>query len=379
MGDLDIWFGSTKDSQSPAPTTNLSAGDGFNIVPKTGLYWYKNTSSKVNVTPQSYANGEDNERRVTGGTLAGYFSFRDKYVGEYKEKLDTLSQELIWETNLQHSQGAGLTAHSLVQGTYGVESSSFALGSDECGLTFGNKLSSGSSMLYIYSSTDDSLVDFGALDFSSNAGQQNFDPDVHSLQDVADAFNRTFGSYLSASIVNNKLQVNANSGYQFQFGSDTTGLMGALGINTYFQGDSAANIELTSSVTSDTDFICAGHVNGAGEVNEGDNTVALNIADLATTKVEIKSTTGGTTNQTLLEYYNALVGTVGTDTATAKFNANYQETLAEDLDTRQQEISGVSIDEELTQLIKYQHSYTAAAKLITTADQMMQTILGMKQ
>jgi len=42
-------------------------------------------------------------------------------------------------------------------------------------------------------------------------------------------------------------------------------------------------------------------------------------------------------------------------------------------------VSKVSIDEEMTNLIKYQNSYGAAAKVITTVDQMMQTLLGIKQ
>ena len=39
----------------------------------------------------------------------------------------------------------------------------------------------------------------------------------------------------------------------------------------------------------------------------------------------------------------------------------------------------MNLDEEMANLIKYQHSYTAAAKLITTADQMLQTLLGLKE
>ena len=61
------------------------------------------------------------------------------------------------------------------------------------------------------------------------------------------------------------------------------------------------------------------------------------------------------------------------------FNEQYNTALADDLDTRASAISGVNLDEEMTNLIRYQHSYTAAAKLITTADQMLETILGLKQ
>jgi flagellar hook-associated protein 1 FlgK len=86
----------------------------------------------------------------------------------------------------------------------------------------------------------------------------------------------------------------------------------------------------------------------------------------------------GISNQTIVKYYDSLVATVGTDTAAAKYNYAYKQTLAQDLDDRQQATSGVNLDEEMTSLIKYQHAYTAAAKLITTADQMLQTLLSLK-
>lgn len=83
--------------------------------------------------------------------------------------------------------------------------------------------------------------------------------------------------------------------------------------------------------------------------------------------------------ETLSGFFNAIVSSVGADTAASKFNAQYQDALAQDLDRRQQEVSGVNLDEEMSNLIKFQHSYTAAAKLISTADQMLQTLLGLKQ
>ncbi len=86
----------------------------------------------------------------------------------------------------------------------------------------------------------------------------------------------------------------------------------------------------------------------------------------------------GTTSQTLLEYYNSLVGNVGTDTAAAQYNYQFNKALADELDNRQQQAMGVNLDEEMANLIKYQHAFTAAAKLVTTADQMMQTLLSLK-
>jgi len=70
---------------------------------------------------------------------------------------------------------------------------------------------------------------------------------------------------------------------------------------------------------------------------------------------------------------------VGVDTENAKFNYDFESALAKELNNRQLEVSGVNLDEEMSNLVKFQHSYQAAAKMISTADQMWQTVLGLKQ
>ncbi|MBI9112202.1 flagellar hook-associated protein FlgK [Maridesulfovibrio ferrireducens] len=382
VDDLKIWFG-TADDSGAVPANDFTKGDRFTVVPKSALYWVQNTSTKENITPQTSFSGQDDNRRLCGGTLTGYFSFRDEHVGKYKSRMDALANEMIWQTNRIHSQGSGLKAHTSMEGTYSVTTDDTALGSGSSGLAFADKLESGNAMMYFYDSTTGELASsasFGPLDFSGiiPPGIENFDPDQHSMNDVVSAINDTFGTYVNASVVNHKLQLNAKQGYEFQMGTDTSGLYAGLGLNTYFSGSSASDLSLNAKVSEDVGYINAGHVNGAGEANSGDNTTALKIKEMAQGKVTITTPFDGTTSQTLIEYYDSTVSVVGADTGNAKFNFNFQNTLASDLNQKQQEISGVNIDEEMSNLIKFQHSYTAAAKLITTADQMLQTVLGLK-
>jgi flagellar hook-associated protein 1 FlgK len=56
-----------------------------------------------------------------------------------------------------------------------------------------------------------------------------------------------------------------------------------------------------------------------------------------------------------------------------------QEILHDQLLAHRAEISGVSMDEELINLLKYQRAFQAASKLITTSDEMLQTILSLKR
>lgn len=377
VGNLSISFGQSSNS-SITPTGQLTAGDSFTIVPKTGLFWYGSAATPINITPQTYLNGQDNTSRLTGGSLTGEFNLRDYDIGRYKESLDTLANGVIWETNVQHSQGSGLKMFTDVTGTYQVNDPSLALGSGSSGLHFADKLTSGASMMYIYDATTGAAVSNGFLNFSTSGGLQLFDPHTNSLSDVVAAVNRTFGTYVDATVTNNQLQITAKAGYNFGFGTDATGLYAALGINTLFAGDSARTMTLNPTCGADSAFLNAGQINGTSSSDQGNNQTALNIAALASAAVTLSSSISGSTSQSLSAYYAGLVGSVGTDTANAEFNYNFENSLATDLNNQQQAVSGVNLDEEMSNLVQYQHSYQAAAKIISTADQMWQTVLALK-
>lgn len=383
VGDLDVWFGDPSDQTAAPADPNLSVGDTFTLIPKKGVYWYTAAGNAVNVTPQTYFNGQPNESRLTGGRLSGYFEFRDYDVGRYRDKLDAFTESLVWEVNRIHSQGAGLDTFEMSSGTYSVTLDNTALASNVTGLAFGSRLQSGASSMYFYSAATGELASnqsFGFLDFdSATPGVQTFDPHSHSLSNVAAAVNNTFGTFVTATISNHRLILTANTGYAFAFGTDTTGLYAALGLNTFFEGgDTSHSLGVNNLVFTDSDYLNTGHVNGAGELNPGDNTTALTLSQLQDKDVTVRTLLDGATSQTLGKYYNSLVGVVGVDMQSAEFNYDFESTLAKELNDKQQEVSGVNLDEEMSNLIKFQHSYRAAAKLITTADEMFQTVLGMK-
>ena len=362
--------------------TKFNAGDKFDIMPKTGLYWNEPTRGPQNVTPQSFFDGTENQNRVSGGKLTTYFSIRDNNCGRYLDELDATAKSLIWEVNRIHSQGAGTKLFDYVQGQQGVQNSTVPLGSAQTVLPDAGKIQAGNVNFYFYDKTTGNYVSSGLLDFdSATAGVQNFDPAVHSLDKVVGAINNTFPTQLSASVQDGRLVITsaAGSNLQFALGTDSTGMMAALGMNTFFTGTDASTIAVNSQLHSNVNYIAAGQVNGQQQINVGDNANATSIGKLADTNVTISTVWKTTTNQTLSQYYASLVTTVGADTRLAKTNSEYHATLTSDLDTQVSSASGVNLDEEMANLIKYQHSYTAAAKLITTADQMLQTLLGLKQ
>jgi len=367
VGDLQIWFGTTSNAGS-LPTSDLAVGDTFTLVPKKAVYWYTSAGTPEIISPQQYADGTDNARRLTGGRLCGELEVADTYIGDYQDSLDGLTESMIWEVNRLYSQGTGSEAYSSCLGTYSAADTTAALGDTNAGLVFGSRLASGASMVYVYN-------DAGTLVSSASI---TLDPSTDSLEDVVGKINTAFGGTLTASIVNGQISLDAADGYDFRFGDDSSGLFAALGLNTLLTGSTAESVALNSATTSDTGMVCIGHVGSDGLVASGDTTTATAIAALENTAVPIVINGKTVASQTLGDYYDTLVGTVGSDMSSAKYQYSYQGALASSLEGDKLAVSAVSLDEELTNLIMYQHAYQAAAKLISTADSMFQTVLAMK-
>jgi len=87
---------------------------------------------------------------------------------------------------------------------------------------------------------------------------------------------------------------------------------------------------------------------------------------------KLNATTGGYSMS-----YKALVAKVGQDVQSAKTVVSQDAAFMKQLVTLRDSNSGVSLDEELTDLIKFQRSYQASAKLITTATDMMDIAIGL--
>ncbi|SBW00387.1 Flagellar hook-associated protein FlgK [uncultured delta proteobacterium] len=391
VNGIKIWFDSgqgnlvAKGDPSTDPTVPVYAdSDKFEIVPKSGLYWKRPTGEeRVNITPMRMADGSENPRRTTGGTLGAYFEFRDHLLGGYLDKLDTFANTLSWEVNRIHSQGFGLGARNSILGDYQVQNGTVPLSSPYSGLTFGDKMQAGTLSVAMFDVDGKPLLDTANKHIVLEV---TFDPTTGSLQDLTDAINAEAATKLagsgvsfSASVTDGKLDLNSLNG-GFGFMDDTTGVLAGLGVNTFFKGDSAADFSVNADIVRNLNLINAAAINGGGEGNSGDTLTALEISQLATKKVSItENGTGKKTEQTMLSYYSSYVTKVGADTQTAKYNATMYGTMAGDLRNQQDSNAGVSLDEEMTNLVKFQNSYKAAAKLITTADEMLQTVIGLKQ
>ena len=130
----------------------------------------------------------------------------------------------------------------------------------------------------------------------------------------------------------------------------------------------AARVQVFAALAADSDLIAAAQ-DAAGA--PGDNRNALALVNLQTTTVAALGT------QTFQDDFLSMVADIGSQVQASESAANFQKALLIETQARRESVSGVSIDEEMTNLIKFQRAFEAAARLVTVGDEMYQSVLAM--
>lgn len=174
--------------------------------------------------------------------------------------------------------------------------------------------------------------------------------------------------------------------------------------STSDDGINAKNITVNKNLIKDVSKLNCSSTNDAGEKN-GDRAQA--IADLLTTKINLSelndvneldrkkffdkagisldangiSIEGSKDGKTVHSYYKDMISQLGTKAQEANRKvANQSEVILKNLELQRISVSGVSIDEEMTNLIQFQHSYSANAKMISTIDELLDVVInGLKR
>ncbi|EIM64671.1 flagellar hook-associated protein FlgK [Desulfobacter postgatei] len=163
-----------------------------------------------------------------------------------------------------------------------------------------------------------------------------------------------------------------------------SGVAAALGVNTFFTGTDASTISV-NDVVSDGDLMASGILDTETfELASSDNTNALAMAETRYDSLDMKAYTytrgegvSVTVTATSLDDYQAsLVSTIGSTAAGINSALDYSETLVYQLTAQRDSISAVSLDEEMINLTAQQQAYLAAAKLLTTVQEMFDALLA---
>jgi flagellar hook-associated protein 1 len=339
---IDIQLVQESDNQ-----ISLTLKDGTALVLKDQVFAL---STSLNANNESfkdvYINSGSTKKNITstikGGELRGYLDMRDTEVESILDKMNILSGSFIQEFNSIHREG------------FGIDGSS--------GLDFFTPLNI---------TVGKDVNNTG----TASVSMINASPTTISV----DEFEMVFTGSNSFNL--NNLTTNASSGtYTFDVGT-TFNIKDGFAVT--ISGDAVSGDKTTFSVSEDAASLMSvssmitadGQKIAAGTTTNGDGGNALRMAnlqnELAFNSVTWSSDAGSFTFD---EYYNAVVSTIGIESFSAQAILRQQEGVMLQLNSRRESISGVSIDEEMIKMIKFQQAYNASARMISMVDEMLDTL-----
>lgn len=294
--------------------------------------------------------------KVTGGKVKGLYETANTATSSgFKGKLDSLASDVIRVVNRLHSQGQGLkgvgiaTGETVVKNTFGpIEQSNPNLDIDN-----------GSFVIEVKDGKTGKTKTFDIL-----VRQQGLPSDTTVLQ-LATSIDGIDG--ISARITNDgRFEIKSDSeAIKFSFANDTSGALAALGLNTFFRGNSASTIEVRPGLVADPSLLAAS-LKGVG--NGADN--AIKIAEAFSKSTDLL---GGRSINAL--YDEMIAGTtrdINSQKGITDGLRNFQQTL----EAQHLGISGVNLDEEAVKMLLYQRAFQATSKLITVASEMLNTLVN---
>ncbi|MFB0846155.1 flagellar hook-associated protein FlgK [Paenibacillus oleatilyticus] len=147
----------------------------------------------------------------------------------------------------------------------------------------------------------------------------------------------------------------------------------------------AATFQLNPVIANDPNYIATSMRTTGTAPNEtavkGNNTLALLISQLKDSKFSFNNAGNpngapSIMNGTLDDYFRSIVGQLGVQAQTTSRQTDNQKAMVDQIEDRRQSVSGVSLDEEMSNMIKFQHAYGAASRFMTTFDQVLDKLIN---
>ncbi len=277
--------------------------------------------------------------KLQGGKIGGLLQVRDGDVPSFQDRVDRLAATFINEFNQQHQAGYALDA---------TTGNSF-FSSITPPAPVPSDTNSGTAVGTSVAITDPTLLTF------QNYEVQFSSASAYSVVDTTSGTTVTTGSYTSGVAIN--------------FDGLDVVLTGTAATGDVYSVDAhQGSAQRFGVALTDVDKVAA---SSTALGVPGDNVNALALVNLHTSRQTTLS------SLTLNDYQTITSGNVGSATREAELLLNTTTLEFGQIQGLRESVSGVSLDEELTNLLSFQRSFEASARLITVADELMQTILNM--
>lgn len=295
----------------------------------------------------------DSPLQATEGKITATMHARDEIFSTFIDSVDEVATALIRSVNQVHSQGQGRSGYSELLSSI---KSDTGVPLTEAGLAF--EPSNGS--------FDMTVVDEDGLPISNHRisvrmlGQVT-DSTVASIVADIDAIDG-----ISASVIGDgRVEILSESPTSsFTFGEDTSGFLAAAGINTFFTGSSAVDIDVNQQLKRDPDFLAI----SAGGIGEDTDTLT-ELIDLVDAPLDYLD------GRSLRESYEDNIAGLGQQISLQDSAAEGLRSFYDTLKGEHLAISGVNIDEEAILMITYQRAFQASSRVIQTASEMLELLV----
>ena len=297
----------------------------------------------------------DAKLELTGGRLQGLYDVRDGAASTFSSRLNGFARNLIRQVNRIHSQGQGAVGLTEVVGDPIISDSRLPIEQSGSNLDIDN----GRFVVQVHDASTNETRSFDIL-----VRQQGQSSDT-TVNDLAAQINQVSGLQASIS-TDGRFQIRtASPAIRFSFSDDTSGALSALGLNTFFSGDSAGTIEVRSDIINDPSRLAIS-LDGPGKGNK--NAIAL-----AEAFDKADPTLGG---QTLRESYESMIAVTTQDINSQQSITDGLRNFFQTLEAKHLGISGVSLDEEGIKMLLYQRAFQASSRVIATTNELLNTLVN---
>ncbi|HRJ49526.1 MAG TPA: flagellar basal body rod C-terminal domain-containing protein, partial [Phycisphaerales bacterium] len=288
-------------------------------------------------------------------------------------QLDAVASQLIFQVNRLHSTGANLSNLSGATGSLSIPASDRGLAMNDPGNRAFSSLpfaaTHGSFTVRVKNTADGSFQSVRVNVDLDGVGPGGVLTTAHdtSAEDIRAAIDGITG--LSASFSpEGRLVVRAASGFEFSFEDDTSSALAVLGVNSYFTGVNGSDIAVRDDLKSNPSGLMSGRMTAGGLVENANAMAIVGLQDAS------NDVLGG---RSIRQGWIDAVQEVGIRTSSAESRTLALGVVQESLEAQRASISGVSIDEEALNLMNFQRQYQGAARVISVADQLMQTLMSL--
>ena len=299
---------------------------------------------------------------LLGGRIEGLVTSRDSHALGHMRDLDTLARALIHEVNKVHSQGQGLVGFTDVTSTNAVADVGAALNTAAAGLDLTPQ--TGSFQIWVTdTATGTSVATTIHVDLDGLNGDDTTLATLAAAIDGVDSVAATVQA-------DRRVRISAANGYEITFGEDSSHVLAAMGINTFFTGRMATDIKVNPVLAADSRLLAAAKTNFAGDKpGDGDNAGAISEVG--------RQTTASLSGLSVVEFYNRVAGNVATNGYAARAAQSATDAIMASLQAQRESLSGVSLDEEALQLVRMERAFQGAARYVSVVDELINELLAL--